>query len=780
MNTSLSMSFSSAMSVKLVRCLGFMWVLLASTDSAFAQSTDSLAAQIQQQQDDTIKVEMLTTLSNNLARISPQKSLDYGMQALELSQKLGFLRGQALSVYSIGNAQYRLGNYVSALEFAIKAQHLYEQMGDGKKIAQCLNRIGTIYKNQKQYDEAIKALNESLRLFQSIGDSLGMAAPTNNLGETYRSLGNNAAALPYFFQTLALETAFKDTLGIPEDLANIAETYRRLQRLDSAQYFFNQALVRTGDLYSRSEILSGLGRLMYDKNDYAQAYQYGLQAFAIDSSSGFKLRQRESLEILAKSAAAQQKFREAYSFQQRLILVSEELFNEENNKKLNATRQASDLKRQEVQTMLRQEEEKKRTTIRNAIIGGALLMIIIGFLVFLSRRAKMRLAEQQSLMRQIEEEKASVERKVEEARADLRREQEATHQKDIENLNAVQEQQKYLESRTKLILGAMQKFSLGDLTVQVQSNGKEDDMNKIIMGFNQSVAAVRGLVQQVIHNVEETGTIATHISSASNEMAATSEEQAAQVTHIASSVDDMAESVSENAHQATDVSRITQQNGSNATKGAEVVGAAVEKIEEIANVVSAAAEVVEKLGNSSAEIGEIVQVIEEIADQTNLLALNAAIEAARAGDQGRGFAVVADEVRKLAERTAEATKQISKTIKHIQRDTNEAVKGMKRGDNEVREGLKLAKQAGEALTGIVSGSREVEIMVKRSAEAMQQQSSTAAEIAKNVEHVSSSVNETTASLSEIARATENLRHLAEGLRHLVNQFEVGDAAHGVL
>jgi methyl-accepting chemotaxis protein len=98
-------------------------------------------------------------------------------------------------------------------------------------------------------------------------------------------------------------------------------------------------------------------------------------------------------------------------------------------------------------------------------------------------------------------------------------------------------------------------------------------------------------------------------------------------------------------------------------------------------------EAIAAIQQASGDVHEIIETIGEIAGQTHLLAFNAAIEAARAGEHGKGFSVVANEVRKLAEKSALATREISKLI-------NETV-------TRVGEGTRLSGEVEDAFARIV-------------------------------------------------------------------------------
>ncbi|TDQ37802.1 chemoreceptor zinc-binding protein [Thiopseudomonas denitrificans] len=128
-----------------------------------------------------------------------------------------------------------------------------------------------------------------------------------------------------------------------------------------------------------------------------------------------------------------------------------------------------------------------------------------------------------------------------------------------------------------------------------------------------------------------------------------------------------------------------------------------------------AAEQVSSLSQRAEEIGGFVQLIQDVANQTNLLALNAAIEAARAGEAGRGFAVVADEVRNLAQRTSDATEDISRLVQDIQNETRNAREIMDRGATDAGSHATESQQAVLSMHELLELSRRMEQAISDSA-----------------------------------------------------------------
>ncbi len=184
------------------------------------------------------------------------------------------------------------------------------------------------------------------------------------------------------------------------------------------------------------------------------------------------------------------------------------------------------------------------------------------------------------------------------------------------------------------------------------------------------------------------------------------ERATATIREMGAAIDDSGEAASE-AREAASASAEA------ASAGARAVQETIAGMRDISSAVELTATSVSKLGEKGLQIDGIVRTIADIAAQTNLLALNAAIEAARAGDSGRGFAVVADEVRALAERSAQATGEISALIEEIRRSTDDAVAAMDEGTERARVGTELAKKSGEALTEIASAVQTTRSAVTR-------------------------------------------------------------------
>ena len=321
------------------------------------------------------------------------------------------------------------------------------------------------------------------------------------------------------------------------------------------------------------------------------------------------------------------------------------------------------------------------------------------------------------------------------------------------------------------LLSVVSTAAEGDLTVKAEVTA--DALGSVADAFNLMIAGLMTLVTQASNVAVEIQRSTSEILHSAERMRLGAEQQASQIRNASEAVNTMShitQQMAENAEAATQTSiKATQA----AVKGGASVAETVKGMQRIRATVQSTGKKIKGLGERSLEIGAIIEVINEIATQTNLLALNAAIEAARAGEQGRGFAVVADEVRKLAERAARATKDITGLIKGIQVETSEAVTVMEEGTREVEEGTKLADQAGAAL-------REIEQIVKQSANLMTDITRAAGDQVKSTEGVVHTMNnisqltrETTHGVQETVTTISSLADLTKRLTDAIGRFKLG-------
>ncbi|MFC2104261.1 tetratricopeptide repeat protein [Bacteroidota bacterium] len=401
----------------------FLIINLFSDFGLFAQKSkiDSLYIALQNENNDSLKLEILNELAVYLRRSYPDSALNFAKQAENIALQINSKHKLAECYKNIGNIYNGKDNYSFANNYYQKSLKIYEELYDTLGIAKIYNNLGALNRNQGNFIQTLEYYQKSLELRTQLGDKSGMGKTYNNIGIVHHALNNFDLALEYFHKSLDIREKYNDKMGMAgcynnigsiliykkdfklaikyfqksliiyeefEDKLGIGHCYKNigtahigLKNYSIAIEHFTNSLKINEELGDQIEISTSLMDIAKVQNiikDYERAKTNAERSLAIANETGAMIQKKDASEQLSLAYEGFADFENALSYHKLFLNTKDSLFSIEKMKELESIESKYQLENKQLQIdNLESDNELKMVKLEKMKLRQLLSFLII-------------------------------------------------------------------------------------------------------------------------------------------------------------------------------------------------------------------------------------------------------------------------------------------------------------------------------------------------------------------------------------------------------------------
>lgn len=316
---------------------------------------------------------------------------------------------EAASLSNLAYVYVNLNLYEKALKINFELLKLREAAKDSIDLGNNYNTISIVLSKMHRFDEAIVYSNKAIEIDSLIKKEEGLLASYINISAAYSGLHNHVMAISYLNRAKELCVKLNDKASISTVTLNLAVVYSDMGEYDRAAGMIS-GLIKDGitqmqDPVANNTLFYNLGEIYSKQNKLDSAIYAYSTAVQYAESAGFLAGISNSKYGLAETYSKKGDYAKAYNYLYESYAIRDSVFNEDKNRTLSELKIGYEVDKKESENkQLVEESVLKDTQIQQQLIiiltlGILLLVIILGG-TYLYRQRKVIAEQKEKILEQ--------------------------------------------------------------------------------------------------------------------------------------------------------------------------------------------------------------------------------------------------------------------------------------------------------------------------------------------------------------------------------------------